>query len=153
MPRATLMCLRLFWNFVSRLGISPHHSSALTRDIFRPLVIPQAEESRVSQLASRRPLSESDLSDELRFHPMHAASLQPVLGKRGNRRLQPGELLAQTPQQVLVEPCPDLAGVRELLPAVVTQQQCSEPTATPSWVGVTADDELLLLLAFEFEPI
>src|ERR1700694_4659703 len=98
------MCLRLFWNFVCRLGISPHHSSALTNDIFRPLVIPQAEESRVSQLASRRPLGESDLSDELRFHPMHTALRQPVLGKGGNRRLQPCELLAETPHQVLVEP-------------------------------------------------
>src|SRR3984893_3671773 len=79
------------------LEISPHSKSALTHDIFWPLVIPQAEESRVSQLASRRPLCESDLSDELRFHPVHAASRQPVLGKGRNRRLQPCELLAQTP--------------------------------------------------------
>jgi hypothetical protein len=82
------MSLRLFWNFVCRLGISPHHSSALTNDIFQPLVIPQAEESRVSQLASRRPLGESDLSNELRFHPMHTASRQPVLGK-GSARIRP----------------------------------------------------------------
>src|SRR5882762_7101995 len=76
------------------LGISPHGISALTHDIFRPLVIPQAEESRVSQLASLRPLGESDLSDELRLQPVHAASRQPVLGKGRNRRLQPCELLA-----------------------------------------------------------
>ena len=105
-----------FWISSAGLGISPHHSSALTNDIFRSLVIPQAEESRVSQLASRRPLGESDLSDELRFHPMHAASRQPVFGKGGNRRLQPYEFLAQAPQQILVEPCPDLAGIHELPP-------------------------------------
>src|SRR4030081_2369323 len=79
------------------LEISPHRTSALTNDIVRPFVIPQAEESRVSKLASRRPLGESDLRDELRFHPMHAASRQPVLGKGRNRRLQPCELFAQTP--------------------------------------------------------
>src|SRR5258707_7623535 len=105
----------------------------------------------VAQLASRRPLGESDLSDELRFHPMHAASRQPVFGKGGNRRLQPYEFLGQTPQQILVEPCPDLTGINELPLAVVTQQQRSEPAATPSWIGVTTDDELLFLLAPEFE--
>jgi hypothetical protein len=69
------------------LEISFHRISAFTNDIFRPLVIPQAEESRVSQLASRRPLGESDLRDELLFHPMRAASPQPVLGKRRTQRL------------------------------------------------------------------
>src|SRR6202021_3519884 len=34
---------------------------------------PTSEESRGSQLASRRPLGESNLSDELRLHPVHAA--------------------------------------------------------------------------------
>jgi hypothetical protein len=56
-------------------------------------------------------------------------------------------------QQILVEARPDLAGIHEPAPTVVTQQQRSEPAATPSWVGVTADDELLFLLALAFEPI
>src|SRR6202043_3419252 len=107
--RATLLRLRLLWLSVTGTG-SPHRTSALTHDIFWPLVIPQAEESRGSQLASRRPLGESNLSDELRLHPLHAASRQPILGKGRKRRLQPCELLAQTPQQILVEPGPDLAG-------------------------------------------
>src|SRR4030088_1754309 len=82
---------------VRKVHKSGHRTSALTHDIFWPLVIPQAEESRVSQLASRRPLGESDLSDELWLHPVHAASRQPALGKGRTRRLQPCELLAQTP--------------------------------------------------------
>jgi hypothetical protein len=55
---------------VRKVHKSGHRTAALTRDIFWPLIIPQAEQSRVSQLASRRPLGESDLSDELRFHPL-----------------------------------------------------------------------------------
>lgn len=69
----------------------------------------------MSQLASRRPLGESNLSDELRLHPVHAALRQPFLGK-GRKRLQPCELLAHTPQQLLVEPGPDLAGIHQLFP-------------------------------------
>ena len=46
--------------------------SALTHDVFWFLVLPQAEESRVSQLAIARPFREGDLSDELRPHPMDA---------------------------------------------------------------------------------
>jgi hypothetical protein len=91
---------------------------ALTHHVFRSLVFPQAEESRVSKLASSRPLGESDLRDELGFHPMHAPSRQPVRGKGGNPRLQPYELLSQAPQQILVESRPDLAGIHELPPAV-----------------------------------
>src|SRR5258707_12402570 len=37
--------------------------------------------------------------------------------------------------------------------AVDAQQQCSESASIPSRVRVTANDELLLLSAFEFEPI
>jgi hypothetical protein len=74
----------------------------------------------VSQLASRRPLAESDLGDELRFHPMYAVSRQPIISKGGNRCLQPRKLLSQTPQQVSVEPCPDLSGKYKLPSAVVT---------------------------------
>src|SRR3977135_769557 len=105
---------------VRKVHKSGHRTAALTRDIFWALIIPQTEESRVSQLASRRPLGESDLSDELRFHPIHAAPRQPVLGKGGNRRLQLSELLAETPKPLLVEPGPDLAGIHKLPPAIVT---------------------------------
>ena len=71
----------------------------------------------MSQLASRRPLGESNLSDELRLHPVHAALRQPFLGK-GRKRLQLCELLAHTPQQLLV-PGPDLAGIHQLPASVV----------------------------------
>src|SRR5258705_3292125 len=77
---ASVCCERHFcaFGFFDRQRRFASSPSALTHDIFQPLVIPQAEESRVSQLASRRPLRESDLSDEFRFHPMHAALRQAV---------------------------------------------------------------------------
>src|SRR5437879_2458198 len=84
---------------------------------------------------------------------MHAAPRQPILGKGGNRRLQQSEHFAKTPQQIVGEPRPYLPGIHELSTAVVTQQQRSEPAAAPSWIGVTANDELLFSLALEFEPI
>jgi hypothetical protein len=102
----------------TRLGISLIAISLLARHL--PASCHSAsEESRGSQLASRRPLGESNLSDELRLHPVHAASRQPILGKGRKRRLQPCELLAQTPQQLLVEPGPDLAGIHQLPASVV----------------------------------
>ena len=74
----------------------------------------------MSQLASPVHSVNPILSDELRLHPVHAASRQPVHGKGRHRRLQPCELLAQTPYEILVEPGSDFAGVHKLPPAVVT---------------------------------
>jgi hypothetical protein len=122
-PVASICCERHCFAFdclgvsSTRLGISLTQISLLARHL--PASCHSAsEESRVSQLASRRPLGESNLSDELRLHPMHAALRQPFLGK-GRNRLQPCELLAQTPQQLSVEPGPDLAGIHQLPASVV----------------------------------
>jgi hypothetical protein len=58
-----------------------HEASAFPCDVFRALVLPQAEESRVAQFVSRRPLGEADLGDELWFHPMDGVSRHPLADK------------------------------------------------------------------------
>ena len=72
----------------------PDAAHSFPYHLFWPLVIPQTEETGVTQLAFARPFGEADLRDELRFHPMHAVSRQPILSKGGNRCLKPCELLA-----------------------------------------------------------
>jgi hypothetical protein len=53
-----------------------------------------------------------------------------------------------------VETGADLAGVAQLAVGVVVAEQVSaEPGARSPRVGVAADDELLLVLALELEPV
>jgi uncharacterized protein (DUF2267 family) len=52
--------------------------SALTHDLFRSLILPKAEESRVAQLVVARPFGEGDLSDQSWFHPVDATARQAI---------------------------------------------------------------------------
>lgn len=50
--------------------LSHSPTAALRLDLFRVLIIPKAEESRVSQIAFARPFSEGDLSNDPWLHSM-----------------------------------------------------------------------------------
>jgi hypothetical protein len=53
----------------------------------------------------------------------------------------------------VVEAGPDLAGVDQLVAAVVAEQQSAEAVPGPLRVGVAADHQLLLVDAFELQPV
>jgi hypothetical protein len=65
----------------------------LTRDFSRVLIIPQRDERAVAQVTGIRPFEESNLTDQLRFHPsallhlLHGERFSPsrrfLLGKIG----------------------------------------------------------------------
>ena len=101
----------------------------------------------MSQFSFHGPLGEANLGNESRFHPMHVASRQRIVGEGWVRYLQLPELFAQVPQQVIIEPGSDLACVDEPSPAVEAQQQCAEADTAPTRIRVAADNEFLLMPA------
>ena len=76
----------------------------------------------MTQFFCGRPLREANLSDEFRFHPMHAASRQPVADKRASRPLQLRQLSGQALERGTVVPRSDLARIHKLSPTVKTHQ-------------------------------
>ena len=84
---------------------------------------------------------------------MHTAPRQPVARKSADRRLQLRKLFAQAPQRLRIESRPDLARIHQLSPTVKADQQRSESDPTSFRIRITADDELLFLMALEFQPV
>src|SRR3954468_2538860 len=107
------------------------------------------------QLTIGRPLSEFDFSDELGFYPGNAAAFVTpgrILKWRLVDRplLEFGEQLAEGLRR---EAGADLARVDQIALFVVADEERAEPNARPFGLRVAADDELLLLDTFDFEPI
>src|SRR5215469_5287309 len=110
------------------------------------------------------PFGEADLRDEPRFRPAHlvhvlrgdAASPVPracigQIRERAVGNYQWFELANQLATDVCSKSRTHLTGELQLSPCVVADQQCVQPGRT---LGSKApDDELLLLLEFQFDPI
>ena len=118
------------------------------------LVAPQALEPGVAQLAVPRPLREPDLRHHRRLRPVHARPGQVAHAERRRVPLDRRKLAVQAAQRPGVEPGPDLPGVDELAGrVVVAEQQGAQPDAGALRVGEAADDELLVGLALELQPV
>ena len=63
-------------------------ASAFSTDVLRLFVVPEPQESWVPQFVVGRPLGETDLGNEVWFHPMYAASWQALVAKGTHGRLQ-----------------------------------------------------------------
>src|SRR5262249_10795336 len=124
----------------------------LAHDIRRCLVVAQAEILGVSKLAVRGPLTEPDLGDEMRPHPVRTG-LADAIAERGGVLFEPVELLAQRHERLRVEAGTDLARVAQIATFVVAHEQRAEPDATALRLGEAADDELLLGFALELQPV
>ena len=127
----------------------------LAHDLGRRLVLPQALEHRVPQLAVAGPLAEGHLGDQRGRGPVHAARLGAP-GRVGERRrlpLQRAETLRQPRQRRLAEAAADAAGVAQgALLVVDAEQEGAEPVARPRRLGEAADDELLAAAALGLQP-
>src|SRR4051794_13766926 len=127
---------------------------ALPHHVLRPLVVAQATEGRVAQLAVAGPLAEAHLGDQLRLHPAGLArQLADRIGEGGLRLLELAQLRAEIAQCLLVETGADLARVEQLALLVVADQQRPELGAGALRSGETADHHLLLVGALELEPV
>src|SRR3981081_4229177 len=128
-PDGSGVSVNLLFLRYSSSGISTLHNcqpSAFPHNLFRSLVVAQSQEPRMSQFSVHGPLGEANLGNESRFHPMHAASRQRIVGKGWVRYLQLRKLFAQVLQQVIIEPRSDLACVNERSSEVEAQHQCTE---------------------------
>src|SRR3974390_2719813 len=126
----------------------------LPYDLGWVLVVAQALEPWMAQLAVRRPFAEADLGDQTRLDPVHAGPRQAAAVERGPVLLQPGQRGMQAVQGLPAEAGADLAGVGQLaVGVVVAQRRRTDPGAGPSRVGEAADDEFLAGFALELQPV
>src|SRR5262245_46106621 len=95
----------------------------LADDRFGRLVVAQALEARLAQLAAGGPFVEGALRHQLRLHPVHAQLGQPVLRERALGRLQLLEPGAQLAQRGVAEAGAHLAGELQRAFLVVADQQ------------------------------
>src|SRR5688500_13112921 len=99
---------------------APQRARAQTLSGTRPahlssrLVVPETEKRRVTKLAVARPLGESELGDERRLHPRHAALTRPV-GERRAVTDERVEAAHQVVQRLSGEAGADLPRVAKLI--------------------------------------
>src|SRR5580704_17530309 len=121
----------------------------------RAIVPAEPLEPGVAQPPVRGPFTEADLRDEAGPGPVHPALAGQVTGlERAAVLLHLAELGVQQVQRPLVEPGPHLARVDQPpLTVVVPEQQGAEAGAAALRVGEPADDQLLVVLALELQPV
>src|SRR5919204_5751996 len=128
-------------------------SRSLPYHLARALVVPEPQEPGMAQLPLTGPFAEADLGDQLRPHPMHPRAGESPDRERRLVLLQRGQPPPEALEQLVVEAGPDLAGVDQLVAAVVAEQQSAEAVPGPLRVGVAADHQLLLVDALELQPV
>src|SRR4029450_1397236 len=108
--------------------------------------------------AVARPLREGRLRDELRLHPDHVvlADARHLWRSRERRgvALERPQLLEQSVDLGVVEPGADVAGPAEPVRAVRPEDERAERPLAPALAArVSRDDELLLAVRLELEPV
>src|SRR5215472_7563545 len=153
-PRAALMACGL--------PPAPVRLRRLADDARRILIAAQSEISRMAELSGLRPLGETDLCDQFRLDPVHAGPRQPAATRARHQApvkwrvpsLELAQRTAKAGEGGLAEAGSDLACVGELAGArVIAEQQRAEMRPRPLRVGITADQELLTVLALELQPV
>src|SRR5262245_6180153 len=84
---------------------------------------------------------------------MHPFAGSHFFRKWGLLNFQGGHLVPQPEQKVRVKPCPYSARINQFASCVVTEQQGTEPESRSFRICEAAEYELLLIPAFEFQPV
>src|SRR5262247_3611516 len=135
----------------ARLGSASRHGRA--QAVFRTLVVEQTEEGRLPDTAIARPLGKTNAAHEPRLDPVVPASGRRSLRKRRCGARQRPELLDDERECPVVEARAHLRDVDQLAALVEAQMERAEVSARALGYGVAADDELLLELALDLEPL
>src|SRR5262245_20016721 len=115
-----------------------------TSDLARRLVVTDAKQARVPELAVHGPFDERDLDDDLRPDPVGAQARQAAgFRERRTGNLEPVEPRAQIEQELRVEARADFPGEDEVAAVVVADEERAEPDARALRIREPADDELL----------
>src|SRR5262245_4462580 len=109
---------------------------------------------RVAELVVHGPLSERDLHDDLRCHPVRAQARQPLRLREWRlvdfQAIEPG---AKIEQQLGVEAGADFPCKDEVVAFEVSNEQRTETDSRALRIGEAADDELLARLALHLQPV
>src|SRR5580704_6673029 len=117
----------------------------------RLLVVAEAKEDRLTQLAVGGPFLKRDLRHEPRRKPGRAF-LARWIDKRWTRHHQWLEGLRQCSEGLFSKSRTNLADEVEILAAVGAEQQRAQMLAAAFGCGEAADDELFLLMCLDLEP-
>src|SRR5271156_5643321 len=138
-------------HFVCRQPLPRLASTALPYDVACILIGPQTLVAGVAQLAVACPLGEADLGDQLRAHPSGAGVVPQSAGERRRVLFDGRQPLVQAAQRGFVETGPHFTGRDKVAAFVVADQQRTQLDSAAFRGGVTADDELLVADALEFQ--
>src|SRR5580693_2794463 len=117
----------------------------------RFLVVAEAEEDRLTQLAVGGPFLKRDLRDQPRRKPGRAFLARWIYERRA-RDYQRLEGLRQRGEGLFSKSRTDPSDEVEILAVVRAEQQSAEMLAAAFGCGEAADDELLLLMRLDLEP-
>src|SRR5277367_3858136 len=144
------------WPEAARLEVRKSRESDLA-EVFRQdavdrfLVVAEAEEDGLTQLAVCRPFLERDLRYQPRRKPGRAFLARRIYEGRA-RHYQRSEGLRQCGEGLFSKSRANLADEVEILAVVGAEQQGAEMLAAAFGCGETADDELFLLMRLDLEP-
>src|SRR5215813_996522 len=99
------------------------------------------------------PVRKAHLADELRLHPVVAATRGAPFYERRFSLSQRLHFFPDQFQSLVIESGANLGDVDQFLVAVETEMKSAEIIPLSLRIGVTADHELLAPLAFDFDPV
>src|SRR5580704_16353314 len=124
-------------------------------DLLGPLVLAQPLERGVAQDAVGGDVAVPDLRDEARLGPVHAL-FRHSLGQRDRRVWTDDRIEASAQLDKLrgIKPGADPPGITERPDRIVIgEQQRAEPLPAALGIGKADDDELVIVEAFDLEPV
>ena len=101
---------------------------------------------------SRRPFGEPYLAHQLRCYPVDVLLFYFFIEGRGFP-FKFTEALRHPPEGFIVIARTDFTRVKEFIFLIVTDKQGAEADPFALGIGVTADNKLLLVRAFELQPV
>src|SRR5277367_966764 len=144
------------WPEAARLEVRKSRESDLA-EVFRQdavdrfLVVAEAEEDGLTQLAVCRPFLERDLRYQPRRKPGRAFLARWICEGRARDHQWP-EGLGESGEGLFSKSRADFADEVEILAVVGAEQQRAEMLAAAFGCGEAADDELFLLMRLDLEP-
>src|ERR1700722_7430449 len=135
--------------------VTPGDSSRSLPDHSGWVLVPsRALKPRMAKLPCVGPLAERHLPDEPRLDPVHTGPRHSAPNERGLYAFQAGQRAGETGQGGIIEASADLSGIGEFAAlVVVSEQKGAESGPRSLGVGEAADDELLVGLALELQPV
>src|SRR4051812_49063043 len=110
----------------------------------------------MAQMASPRPLGESDLANELGLYPVRSPRLSDWPRQIRKRRLfllQAVKSFAKLRKKRIGEASADLPGIEQPMLFVVVSQEQRPKSAPNTWISEAANYKFLAVRGFDFQPI